>query len=126
MRTALLLAASTAICALLSCGEEKLLSCTADAFCRDGLVCHPLAKVCVPKCTTSSDCPTSSKECAEFAVDAGAPPRFCQCQSTALCGSPESVVCGGEEKICMPRCHNDVDCTFGRRCDADTGTCLRR
>src|SRR5689334_7706494 len=125
MRTPILLGVALgALIAQTGCGDDKLQRCTEDSFCKGGFVCHPLAKVCVQGCSSGSDCPTTAKTCESFEVGGSAPgPRFCQCQTTELCGNPSTTLCANEERICLPRCHNNVDCTFNRRCDVASGQC---
>lgn len=108
--------------ALTGCGlvsSDELQSCTADEFCDDDSVCHPLAKVCVKACEAPTDCPTTAKSC----TGVSGARMFCQCQSTDLCDGGDDVICTDEEKICAPKCTSDVDCSLGRHCDKDTGNC---
>jgi hypothetical protein len=103
--------------------SDELTSCTADEFCPEDSLCHPLAKVCVKACESPSDCPSSAKSCTGVSTVNGATRMFCQCETTELCGDDENIICTDEEKICAPKCTSDVDCTFGRRCDKSTGHC---
>lgn len=113
--------------ALAGCSALKsndLTSCTSDEFCGDDEVCHPLAKVCVKSCQSAADCPTTAKSCSGVSAASGGTQRmYCECQSTELCGGDEDTICTTAEKICAPKCTNDVDCTFGRHCDTATGNC---
>lgn len=101
--------------------SNDLTSCTADEFCPDDSVCHPLAKVCVKACTSAADCPATAKSCSGVAAAGGK--MYCECQSTDLCDGDDDTICSAEEKICEPKCTNDVDCTFGRHCDTASGNC---
>ncbi|MDY7228730.1 hypothetical protein [Hyalangium rubrum] len=103
--------------------SDELTSCTTDEACSDDSLCHPLAKVCVKSCESATDCPSSAKSCSGVSTASGSERKFCECQSTELCGDDEDVICTDEEKICAPKCTNDVDCTAGRRCDTSTGNC---
>lgn len=108
--------------ALTGCGlvsSDELKSCTADEFCDEDSVCHPLAKVCVKACESATDCPSSAKSC----TGVSGTRTFCQCQSTDLCDGGDDVICTDEEKICAPKCTSDVDCSMNRRCDKATGNC---
>lgn len=102
---------------------EALTSCTADEFCADDSLCHPLAKVCVKRCESDSDCPENAKACSGVSTASGSERKFCQCQNTEQCGGEEDIICGEEEKVCAPKCTSDVDCTFGRQCEVSTGNC---
>lgn len=102
---------------------DELISCTADEFCDEDSLCHPLAKVCVKRCSSDSDCPENAKACSGVSTASGAERKFCQCQSTDECGGKDDIICGAEEKVCAPKCTSDVDCTFGRRCEKSTGNC---
>jgi hypothetical protein len=114
---ALLSGFTLAGCAVLQ--PEELKSCTADEFCPDDSVCHPLARVCVKSCASPTDCPDTAKSC----TGVSGAKMFCECQSTELCDGDETIICTSAEKVCAPKCTNDVDCTFGRRCDTSTGNC---
>jgi hypothetical protein len=103
--------------------SDDLTRCTSDAACPDDSLCHPLAKVCVKSCTSAADCPSTAKSCSGVSAESGSTRMFCECQSTELCDGDENTICASEEKICEPKCTNDVDCTFGRRCDTATGNC---
>ncbi|WP_224369010.1 hypothetical protein [Hyalangium versicolor] len=103
--------------------SDELTRCTSDEACPDDSLCHPLAKVCVKSCSAATDCPSSAKSCSGVSAASGSEKRFCECQSTELCEGDENVICTEEEKICAPRCTNDVDCTAGRHCDTATGNC---
>lgn len=103
--------------------SDELESCTTDETCPDDSLCHPLAKVCVKSCESETDCPSNAKSCTGVSTASGTEKKFCQCQSTELCEGDEDVICTDEEKVCAPKCTNDVDCTFGRQCDTATGNC---
>lgn len=99
-------------------------SCSADEFCPNGFVCHPVAQLCVPECVAGSDCPVSARDCAVLDGHPGTGP-FCQCQSTELCAEEEEgTLCSPTDRICTRPCRNDVDCTHGRTCDVDAGVCV--
>jgi hypothetical protein len=108
-------------CSVLQPGELE--SCTADEFCDDDSLCHPVAKVCVKTCTFAEDCPDTAKSCEPLSGDARS---FCACQSTELCDGDENIICTESEKICAPKCTSDVDCTLGRACDKASGNCRSR
>lgn len=103
--------------------SEDLVRCTTDEACGGDEVCHPLAKVCVKSCASAADCPSSAKSCSGMSTESGSQKMFCECQSTDLCDGDEKIICTAAEKICAPRCTNDVDCTFGRHCDTTSGNC---
>ena len=106
--------------------SDDLTRCTQDEFCPDDSVCHPLAKVCVKSCESAADCPSSAKSCTGVSTASGTERKFCECQSTELCGGDDTIICTSAEKICAPKCTNDVDCTAGRQCDTASGNCMSR
>ncbi len=97
-------------------------SCINSTFCNEKLVCHPVAQLCMKACDSVKDCPDTQKECAAYPDGAGGmTPRFCQCATTPDC-KDEKKVCGSE-KICLPKCTSNVDCTHGRLCNKSSGLC---
>lgn len=103
-------------------------ACTATS-CGAGQICHPVEKVCVKTCTSSTDCPDSAKTCAPLATagaDGGTSQNICQCATTALCNAGQaggSLVCSDETKVCVVKCSTDAACGTGRKCDTATGQC---
>lgn len=102
-------------------------TCSTDANCGTGRVCHPVLKECVSSCTGSSDCPASAKTCARLdstAVSATTP-GFCQCSTDALCngGTAGSLVCSDLTKQCTSKCTANSQCPSGATCETATGQC---
>lgn len=128
----LLLTAAFATLFAMGCGETSGTdggsnTCSTDANCGDGKVCHPILKECITSCTGSSDCPASAKTCARFDGTAGsmASPGFCQCSTDQLCngGSTGALVCSTATKRCENKCTSNSDCPSGFTCDSASGQC---
>ncbi|MFE8597860.1 hypothetical protein [Archangium violaceum] len=108
--------------------EEKVvdrnLSCTNDSNCLEAEICHPTAKVCVRTCASSADCPDSAKAC--DLLSASDTRKVCKCSTDSLCNldrDTPDLVCSNQDKVCAPRCTEDVDCAAGRICETSTGQC---
>lgn len=108
-------------------GSDGGTSCTSDATCGSGKVCHPILKECIASCTGSSDCPSTAKTCAKFDGTAGSAsaPGFCQCSTDQLCngGSTGSLVCSTATKRCENKCTSNSGCPSGYTCNTTTGQC---
>ncbi|GMU63068.1 MAG: hypothetical protein AMXMBFR34_48310 [Myxococcaceae bacterium] len=121
-----LIAAVAAVFAM-GCGEtsgsDAGTTCTSDASCGTGKVCHPVTKACVPSCTGSVDCPSTAKTCAKYDGTAGSAsaPGFCQCSTDALCGG--NLVCSTATKMCENKCTSNSSCPSGFTCNTTTGQC---
>lgn len=121
-----LIAAVAAVFAM-GCGEssgnDAGTTCTSDASCGTGKVCHPVTKACVPSCTGSVDCPPTAKTCAKFDGTAGSmtAPGFCQCSTDALCGG--NLVCSTATKMCENKCTSNSNCPSGFTCNTTSGQC---
>lgn len=114
-------------CGDLGGGGDAGNTCSTDANCGTGRVCHPVLKECVSSCTGGSDCPASAKTCARLdstAVSASTP-GFCQCSTDALCngGTAGSLVCSNLTKQCTSKCTANSQCPSGATCDTATGQC---
>ncbi|WPB81478.1 hypothetical protein KYC5002_20455 [Archangium violaceum] len=108
--------------------EEKVvdrnLSCTNDSNCLEVEICHPTAKVCVRTCVSGADCPDSAKAC--DLLSASDTRKVCKCSTDSLCNldrDTPDLVCSNQDKVCAPRCTEDVDCAVGRICETSTGQC---
>lgn len=104
--------------------EEDSVTCSLDADCLEGEICHPTSKVCVQTCETPSTCPDSAKaECT--AVSATVPTKVCKCTLSTLCANElgADFVCSDLDKVCTPKCTSDASCGTGRTCDTATGQC---
>jgi hypothetical protein len=105
-------------------------TCTADANCGTGKVCHPVLKACVPSCTAGTDCPSSAKTCAkgDGSAATAASPGFCQCGTDALCNpggasdAASALVCQPNTKQCTAKCTSSSSCNGGT-CDTASGKC---
>jgi hypothetical protein len=95
-------------------------SCIEDKHCAKDQTCHPVAKLCVKSCLATSDCDDDKAKICHTGGGGSRP--YCGCDATEQC-KEDGVICGAEEKICLDKCTNDVDCTFGRTCNRDTGQC---
>ena len=93
-------------CDAMSCPPDKVCdadaglciarpACLPDAGCPEGLRCTRELRLCATYCTTSDDCPVSSKNCS-FTT--------CRCTSDAICRSgladAGSLVCDPVGKLC--------------------------
>ncbi|MEW5739703.1 MAG: hypothetical protein AB1938_12290 [Myxococcota bacterium] len=121
------LTAAAATLFAMGCGESTGTdggsTCTSDANCGTGKVCHPVTKACVPSCTGSVDCPSTAKTCAKFDGTPGSmtSPGFCQCSTDALCGG--NFVCSTATKMCENKCTSNSNCPSGFTCNTTTGQC---
>jgi hypothetical protein len=102
--------------------EEGALTCSLDADCIEGEICHPSAKVCVQTCTAGADCPDSAKTCDPISTTDSR--KVCQCKTDQLCaGEGTDLVCSTLDKVCTSKCTSDSSCGTGRSCDVATGQC---
>ena len=108
-------------------------SCEHPSDCREGNeLCHPVGHVCVPTCTSNSDCPAEQSSCA-FVNDPDGQPsqqKVCTCQSAQSCASanPQNT-CSFVDNVCEPLCSGDGDCAAfrpDRVCDLASGVCLNQ
>ncbi len=91
-------------------------TCSSDSSCKTSEVCHPVAKVCVAKCNSTSDCPSASLSCAALS---GTSAKVCQCSSDGMCGLTE--VCQ-PYSLCTAKC-TSTSCPSGYTCDSASGKC---
>jgi len=126
------LAAAAAALFAMGCGETSgsdagTDTCSSDANCATGKVCHPVLKECVTSCTGSADCPSSAKTCAKYDGTPGSTsaPGFCQCSTDQLCndGSTGDRVCSTATKRCENKCTSSSMCPSGYTCNTGTGQC---
>lgn len=122
-------AAAAVVFLVVACGETTTTptTCSSDAECGAGKMCHPTLKSCQSSCTGGSDCPSSSKTCATFAgaayvADSGVA-AFCQCSTDALCSSDGTKLCQPSTKLCAAKCTANTECGTGATCDTATGKC---
>jgi hypothetical protein len=54
---------------LAACGGKHDLSCAVDRDCLESELCHPDDHVCVARCTTSAECPTTAPRCLPLSTD---------------------------------------------------------
>jgi hypothetical protein len=129
----LLLAAAFATLFAMGCGDLNgsdggTNTCSTDANCGDGKVCHPVLKECIPSCTAAADCPSTAKTCKRFdgSEPTASSPGFCQCSTDALCngGSSGSLVCSTATKRCENKCTSNSNCPSNFTCDTATGQCV--
>lgn len=105
-------------------------NCQHESDCREHReLCHPVGKVCVPRCRTSADCPDDS-DCAPL-VDLMGEPTFekvCQCTSASRCAmASPGTTCSPVDNLCEKMCAGSADCSSfwpPRICDASSGACL--
>lgn len=128
----LLLTAAFATLFAMGCGETSGTdggsnTCSTDANCGDGKVCHPILKECIPSCNVAADCSEQAqKKCARYdGTDATmTSPGFCQCSTDALCNTSVSgQICSTATKRCENKCTSNSDCPSGYTCDTTSGQC---
>lgn len=105
-------------------GETKSLTCSADTDCLESELCHPDAKVCVQKCTSSAECPDTAKTC--DVVSTTNSQKICKCSTDALCNTGRetaNLACSTTYNVCVPTCTTDTDCAAGQTCDTTTKQC---
>lgn len=101
-------------------------TCSSDAACGTGKVCHPALKTCVQSCTLAADCSGSQRKCARYDGTPGtsASPGFCQCETDQLCSSvTANQVCNLATKQCTDKCTSNLSCPTGSTCTMSTGVC---
>ena len=71
LNSGLWLTAAVALALTVGCGDltgsDGGSGCTSDTSCSTGDMCHPVLKTCVPTCTGSGDCPSTSPDINTFA-----------------------------------------------------------
>lgn len=96
---------------LVACGEGGgINTCTSDGDCDpDNELCHPSAKVCVRKCSSSTDCPDEAKTCKT--TSATGTQMICTCSTDELCARElgAGTVCSDSLEICTSS--QNVSCT---------------
>jgi hypothetical protein len=77
-------------------------TCTSDTECQSDELCHPNAKVCVRKCSSTTDCPTEAKTC-KTTTATGAQ-MICTCATDQLCEQElgTGTVCSDSWEVCTP------------------------
>jgi hypothetical protein len=123
------LAAAMGLLMFVACGEGGGdgvgASCTSDASCPSGEICHPDAKVCVKTCTAGTDCPDSAKNCA--AISGTNTTKICKCTTDQLCAGGatmgSSAICSDLFDVCMTKCGSNTDCPSGTICQTSSGEC---
>jgi len=126
--TLMLVALGAMSMVLTGCPEDApTLTCSADADCLESELCHPNAKVCVQKCTSSAECPDTAKTCEALDPANASSQKICKCSTTALCNTGREtadLVCLTETyKVCAPKCSTDTDCAADQTCDTTAGVC---
>lgn len=125
------LTAAVATLFAMGCGEtggtDGGTSCTSDANCGTGKVCHPILKECITSCNVAADCSEQAqKKCAHYdGTDATmTSPGFCQCTTDALCNSSTTgQICSTATLRCANKCTSNSDCPSNFTCDTTSGQC---
>jgi Cys-rich repeat protein len=125
-KMSLMLTALSAVAVMLTgCPEPtNSLTCSADTDCLESELCHPDAKVCVQKCTSSAECPDTAKTCDVLSTTNSQ--KICKCSTTALCNTGREtadLACSTTYSVCVPTCTTDTDCAAGQTCDTTTNQC---
>lgn len=107
-------------------GNDAGTSCSTDANCSTGKVCHPVLKACVDSCTGGDTCPAEAKTCAKADGSAAtsSSPGFCQCSTDALCNNKVAGnICSAATKQCSAKCTSNSNCPSGYTCNSTSGQC---
>jgi len=107
--------------------------CASDSDCSRGGndICHPIGKVCMVSCRSSTDCLGVGLDlCGDLPVPGGPPRKVCMCGSTTFCQTKfgPNFRCNNTEKLCEPACTTSDDCGMfrpSRVCDSNNQVCQR-
>ncbi len=112
----------------------QIVACASDNDCGRNDVCHPVGKVCMNACRSTSDCmPTGLDVCADLMLPGGNQRKVCMCGSTTACQERlgANFRCNSPEQLCEPACTAPEPDYCGtlfqppRICDGNLQVCQR-